>query len=471
MGKQATGVYASNFRNRFDTHAMVLDCAQRPIISSLVPHLLRLSDLPSGANLMVAVSTLAGYNQEDSVVLNQSSLDRGMFATTVYHTIYEQVHKNPVSGEQEEYYAPMDEDVVQQTSLNYSKLTPSGFPAPETVLTGGDVVIGKYMPQKSGGYTDESVALRTSEGGKLDAVVSSATHGKHAINGDGYGFCQVRLRESRSPMIGDKVASRAGQKGTIGMVMRQEDLPHTADGLVPDLIINPHALPSRMTVGQILEGVLGKACCMSGSYGDSTPFDRSSASEAVFDALARVGAERHGEEVVFDPRTGRQCVATMFVTPTFYQRLKHQVVDKVHGRGASGPMVLLTRQPAEGRARDGGLRVGEMEIECLLAHGIMRFLRERFMDCSDGFDVDVCRACGAIVSINIEAKVHTCSKCGNDRNFLRVQIPYAMKLMLQECEGMGVTASLAGETTRRANNRLTDHASRAKSPSVGRSSK
>jgi DNA-directed RNA polymerase II subunit RPB2 len=442
MGKQAVGVYASNFRRRFDTHAMVLECPQKPIISTMSADLLRLDDLPNGCNLIVAVSTMAGYNQEDSVVLNKSSLERGMFATTVYHTIYEQIHKNSVTGEEEIFYAPDASDVPLST-FNFSKLLPHGLPKMGTRLTGGDVIIGKYMPQKGGGFTDESVALRSTESGKLDCTVASRSHGRKAVNGDGYSFVQVKLRDARRPTIGDKVASRAGQKGTVGMVLRQEDMPTTATGLVPDLIINPHALPSRMTVGQLLEGVLGKACCMSGCSGDSTPFDASSAtSDEVFDALSRVGAECHGEEVMYDPRTGHQEVATMFVTPTFYQRLKHMVVDKVHGRGSSGPMVFLTRQPAEGRARDGGLRVGEMEIECLLAHGNMKFLKERFMRCSDRFEVCVCASCGALATVNISAKVHHCHKCGNIQDFWRCEIPYAMKLMMQETDGLGVSMSM-----------------------------
>ena len=210
MGKQAIGVYATNFRYRFDTHAMTLDYAQRPMVSSMLSDILHLDSVPCGTNLIVAVSTMAGYNQEDSVVLNQSSLERGMFATTVFHTIYEQVHKNPVTGEEEKFYAPTDND-VPLTTFNFDKLLDSGFPPLESKLSGGDVVIGKCMPQKGGGYVDESVALRTNEGGKLDTLISAQTHGKKAINGDGYGFCQVRLRDSRTPTIGDKVASRAGQ--------------------------------------------------------------------------------------------------------------------------------------------------------------------------------------------------------------------------------------------------------------------
>ena len=323
MGKQATGVYATNFRHRFDTHAMILDYAQRPLVSGVVPDLLGLQNLASGANLIVAVSTIAGYNQEDSVVLNRSSLERGMFATTVMHTIYEQVHKNPVTGEEEVFYSPADGSDTPPSTFDYTKLSPTGFPELETRLGVGDVVIGKFMPLKSGGLTDESVALRTNEGGKLDTLVSSLTHGRRAVNGDGYGFCQVRLRDSRMPTIGDKVASRAGQKGTVGLVLRQEDMPVTDTGLVPDLVINPHALPSRMTIGQVLEGVLGKTCCMSGYFGDSTPFESDGPSDRVFNALAHEGLERHGEEIVFDPRTGKQATATMFITPTYYQVRSH----------------------------------------------------------------------------------------------------------------------------------------------------
>lgn len=444
MGKQAIGVHATNFRHRYDTHAMVLDYAQRPIVSGAIAEMLRLDDLPHGVNLIVAVATASGYNQEDSVVLNRSSLERGLFATTVHHTIYEQIQRNPVTGEEEMFYAPDASDMPLST-FDFSKLSSSGFPPLETPLQGGDVVIGKCMPQKEGGYADDSVALRTNESGKLDAIVSSLTHGQSAVNGDGYAFCQVRLRDSRQPTIGDKVASRAGQKGTVGMVLRQEDMPVTSTGLVPDLIINPHALPSRMTVGQLLEGVLGKACCSSGSTGNATPFGSRNCAAEVFSALARSGAECHGEEVVHDPRSGRQMQATMFISPTFYQRLKHQVIDKVHGRGGSGPMVMLTRQPAEGRARDGGLRLGEMEIECLLSHGQMKFLKERFMTCSDGFMVYVCRICGAMAHVNPEGKVNFCSACQNTRSFRRMAMPYAMKLMLQEVQGMGMSTLLLGE--------------------------
>lgn len=227
------------------------------------------------------------------------------------------------------------------------------------------------------------------------------------------------------------------------MILREEDMPFTISGLTPDIVINPHAFPSRMTVGQILEGVLAKAGCFTGTKGDATPFVNTFDCNQVLDSLASCGCERHGEEVVFDPRTGAQCHATMFITPVYYQRLKHMVADKVHGRGGSGPIVLLTRQPAEGRARDGGLRVGEMEIECLLAHGQMKFLKERFTTCSDGFQIDICDVCGMFVSINTNTTLSTCCpRCENVRSFSRIVIPYAMKLMMQEVGGLGVSTSL-----------------------------
>lgn len=446
MGKQAIGIFASNYRHRFDTHMMMLEYPHRPIVTSVVAEKLGLNMLPCGGNLMVAVSTIMGYNQEDSVVLNQSSIERGMFSSTSYHTIYDQIQRNSVTGEEEEFYVPKEED-VKYSPHDFSKLNESGFPSLERYVKGGDVVIGKCMNNRSGVCSEESTALRSSECGKVDKIFSTLTDPDEAVNGDGYSFVSLRLRDSRFPVIGDKMSSRSGQKGTVGMTLRQEDMPFTSEGMVPDLIINPHALPSRMTIGQVMEGVMGKACCHYGKYGDATPFSDTFSTSSVFDALSRAGMECHGEEVMHDPRTGEMTATTVFLTPTYYQRLKHMVCDKVHGRGGSGPMVSLTRQPAEGRARDGGLRMGEMETECLLAHGQMKFLKERFMDCSDGFDLSICRGCGTYTPLNILYHIHKCSHCGNNRDFSVVEIPYSMKLFMQEAEGMGITPKLITSMT------------------------
>ena len=441
MGKQATGLPMSNFRDRFDVGGHIMDYLQRPLVSSRVADMLGSNVMPAGGNAIVAICTASGYNQEDGVIMNQSAAERGLFTTTYYHTIREQLAKNHSTGEEEVYYKP-DAVAARDLQMCYDKLTDSGFPAPGTKVGPQDVVIGKGMPNRGQAISDTSVALRNNEYGFVDKVVHSDKPYK-TTNGDGYSFCKVRLIEHRIPVIGDKLSSRSGQKGTIGMTVQQEDLPWTETGLVPDVIINPHCMPSRMTAGQLLESLLGVLCCQVGAYGDGTPFSQVTA-EAVCERLRKAGCEMTGDTVMYDPRTGAQMPVAIFLTPTYYQRLKHQVADKVHSRGSNGPMVLLTRQPAEGRAREGGLRIGEMEIECNIAHGLQYFLRERFMDCSDAFGINTCSTCGTMVPVNRERGVHLCANCGNSSKFKDIHIPYASKLMTQEVGAMGVKMSLYG---------------------------
>ena len=231
--------------------------------------------------------------------------------------------------------------------------------------------------------------------------------------------------------------SRHGQKGTMGMMYKQEDMPFTASGIVPDIIINPHAIPSRMTIGQLMECIMGKACCGMGAYGDSTPFTDVSVDD-IAERVESCGMERHGNEIMYNSRTGEQIEVAIFIGPTYYQRLKHMVEDKLHSRSNNGPVVMLTRQPAEGRARDGGLRIGEMEIECNWAHGVMHFLKERFMECSDNYRVFVCKECGMMATVNPERNIYRCNACQNSTHFAEVRIPYACKLLLQEIQTMGI---------------------------------
>ena len=233
--------------------------------------------------------------------------------------------------------------------------------------------------------------------------------------------------------------SRHGQKGTIGMLYREEDMPFTSGGIVPSLIMNPHAIPSRMTIGQLMEALESKAGALSGALGDASPFNRRTV-EDIAAELEGLGAERYGDEIMYNPRTGEQVPCAVFVCPTYYQRLKHMVVDKVHSRAANGPVVLLTRQPAEGRARDGGLRLGEMELECLWAHGSMYFLKERFMECSDNYRVFVCTLCGMMATVSPEHGIYFCKACKNITEFAEVRIPYASKLFLQEIQTMAIGA-------------------------------
>jgi DNA-directed RNA polymerase II subunit RPB2 len=237
--------------------------------------------------------------------------------------------------------------------------------------------------------------------------------------------------------MGDKIASRSAQKGTIGILYRQEDMPFTRDGIVPDIIMNPNAIPSRMTMGQLMECVMGKACATMGTYGDSTPFNECQV-EDIAKVLEKSGMERYGNEILYDPRTGNQLQCDIYIGPTFYQRLKHMVVDKVHSRACNGPVVMLTRQPAEGRQATGGLRLGEMEVECNWAHGINQFLKERIMECSDNFRVHVCKQCGYMAVANPEKNAFNCKNCKNITNFAEIRIPYACKLLFQEIQTMGI---------------------------------
>ncbi len=234
------------------------------------------------------------------------------------------------------------------------------------------------------------------------------------------------------------MSSRHGQKGTIGMVYRQEDMPFTADGMVPDIIVNPHAIPSRMTIGQLMECLMGQACCGMGTTGDATAFTDVSLSSITRLLEERCGMQRFCNQIMTNPITGRQLQTEVFIGPTYYQRLKHMTCDKVHSRANQGPVVLMTRQPAEGRARDGGLRLGEMEQECLWSHGTMAFMRERNMECSDNYRVHVCRKCGMMATANPEKNAYSCRRCNNLTHFSEVRIPYACKLLFQEVQTMSI---------------------------------
>jgi hypothetical protein len=249
------------------------------------------------------------------------------------------------------------------------------------------------------------------------------------------GFGVLYVRHNGKPVWCGN--SRAAQKGTLGMIYNQEDMPFTKDGIVPDIILNPHAIPSRMTIGQLMECLLGKACAVTGTYGDATPFT-SLTVEDIAKVLEANGHERHGNEVMYNCRTGEQIETDIFIGPTFYQRLKHMTADKIHSRSNAGPVVLLTRQPAEGRAREGGLRIGEMEQEVNIAHGLQAFLKERFLESSDNYRVFVCKKCGMMANVNPERNIYACKTCKNTSHFAEIRIPYAAKLMFQELQTMAI---------------------------------
>lgn len=444
MGKQAMGIYALNYRERFDALAHVLSYPQVPMVSPFMSKFYGSQTMPSGQNITVAILTYSGYNQEDSIMINRGALDRGLFRSVFYRTYKDEEKKNQSSGEEEHFAAPDPTLTRHMKNANYSKLAEEGFVPENTFVDTDDILIGKVVPLRvptgmvvptgTKKFRDVSRTMRNNETGWVDRVFKNR-------NGEGYSFAKVRVRQDRIPEIGDKFSSRHGQKGTVGMILRPEDMPQTASGIVPDIIINPHCIPSRMTIAQLMETLLGKIGCEVGSLGDGTPFNETTLEGLAHILRDKLGMEPSGNEILYNGYTGRQMETSIFVGPCFYQRLRHCSADKLHSR-ASGPLVMLTRQPAEGRAREGGLRFGEMERDCVAAHGISEFTKERFMECSDAFRCWSCRDCGLIAVANPKDGVWVCRGCGNTTDFSPIEIPYAYKLLLQELETMCISSRI-----------------------------
>ena len=435
MGKQAMGTYATNYTHRMDKTAYVQTYTMRPLVDTRVMNMINLNKLPSGTNVIVAIMSYSGYNQEDSIIFNKDSLDRGLFSATLYHT--EKDEEKKIHGDEE---IRCKADPIKTKGMkfgNYNKLNHMGVIPENTLIEDRDIIMGKVAPIKQNKndhtkvikYSDQSKIYRTNEETYID---------KNYIhrNGDGYTFAKIRTRCYRKPIIGDKFSSRHGQKGTIGLVMNGSDMPTTAEGIRPDIIINPHAIPSRMTIAQLKETLLGKVLLELGLYGDGTSFGEFHI-EDICKKLQTLGYERHGNDVLYNGMTGEQLSSDIYIGPAFYQRLKHMVRDKEHSRSV-GPMVVLTRQPAEGRSRDGGLRFGEMERDCMVSHGAARFTKDRLYHSSDTFEVHVCGKCGLIAVYNEEKKIHHCKTCNDHIHFNRVQIPYACKLLFQELITMNI---------------------------------
>jgi DNA-directed RNA polymerase II subunit RPB2 len=447
MGKQAIGLYTSNYRKRLDTMTHILNYPQKPLVNTNMAKILFADEVPCGINVIVAIATFTGYNQEDSIMLNRSSVQRGLFASTYYRTIKEQCTKNLSTGEEEMFCKP-DEIMKTTGKLSYDKIGSDGFAKENTFVSAGDVIIGKCMPIKSNesiSYKDTSVVVKENEYGFIDMNCSSNAYFNNT-SAEGYSFAKIKMRNYREPTIGDKLSSKHGQKGTVGMIYDQWELPFTKDGLVPDIIINPHAIPSRMTIAQLIETIMGKACLVKGCYGNATPFTNLGI-ESITECLEKeCGLDASSDEIMYNSRTGEQMKTKIFVGPTYYQRLKHMVTDKIHSRNSNGPIVLLTRQPSEGRARAGGLRLGEMEVECNWGHGTMQFLKERFMECSDNYRLFVCKKCNNTATVNPEKNIYHCNMCDNKINFAEIRIPYATKLMFQEIQSMGISTKFITST-------------------------
>lgn len=441
MGKQAMGVYSCNYNGRFDSFSHILYYPQKPIVFTKPMQFLNFSCLPSGQNPVVAIMCYSGYNQEDSIIMNQSAIDRGLFRSFFYRTYVATLE--PKNSEVFEKPGV----TVRKKKANYECLDSDGFVPPGTKVRGEDIIIGKttqvavassgldgdvLRPQRE--KRDTSTPMRATDVGIVDQVM-------YTVNEQGYPLVKTKVRSTRVPQMGDKFSSRHGQKGTVGITYRQEDMPFTLDGIAPDIIINPHAIPSRMTVGQLMECLMGKTSAIRGSTvegdGDGTPFCKITVDE-ICNKLHELRYQKYGNETLYSGFTGRQLAARVFIGPTYYQRLKHMVDDKIHSR-ARGPVTLITRQPVEGRARDGGLRFGEMERDCIVSHGAAAFLRERLFYVSDKYHVCVCDLCGLIAIADYASNTYECKGCANHTRFSLVPLPYACKLLFQEMMAMGIT--------------------------------
>jgi len=442
MGKQAMGVFASNFLVRMDTMAHILCYPQKPLVTTRAMEYIKYRELPCGQNVCIAVCCYSGYNQEDSLILNQSAIDRGLFRSVFYRSYVTQETRDIVSGvELNEVIEKPNPDECLLRHLNYTSLEEDGLVAPGIRVTGEDILIGKTTPLPSRDEEllqypkkDTSTPHRPSEIGIVDAVMLTT-------NSKGFKRVTVRVRQVRIPQIGDKFSSRHGQKGTCGLTYRQEDMPFSQEGINPDIIMNPHAIPSRMTVGQLIENLLGKVAALTGEEGDGTAFNSTLTADKIATLLHDRGYQKHGYEILYNGMTGKKMDARIYLGPTYYQRLKHLVDDKIFSR-ARGQMQILTRQPVEGRARGGGLRFGEMERDCMIAHGASQFLKERIFDASDGYRVHICDKCGLFAIANPEQNKFMCNGCNDSASISQVHLPYACKLLFQEMMAMNIAPRL-----------------------------
>jgi DNA-directed RNA polymerase II subunit RPB2 len=463
QSKQAISVFHSNYQMRMDKMAVILNYGQVPLIKSKYLNYLNKEEMPYGINAIVAIMAYTGYNVEDAILVNKGSLDRGLFRTT-YFTMYEDKEestsvKGTSSNTRFKNVQTSDAKGIKP-GYDYSYLNEWGLVKEGTQMHDKVVVIGKVAMNSAnaGDVNDESSFTKKGQLGYVDK--SFITEGE-----EGFRLAKVRVCEVRVPAIGDKMASRSGQKGTIGLILDEKDMPFTADGLKPDLIINPHAIPSRMTIGQLIESLLGKSCAFYGGFGDCTAFGSKGSNTEIYGAiLTNAGFHSSGNQILYDGQSGQQISANIYVGPTYYMRLKHMVKDKINYR-ARGPRTMLTRQTVQGRANDGGLRIGEMERDGILAHGASAFLNESYLVRGDEYHMAVCNISGTIAIYNPNANiflspmvdgpikfnttldgkmnVENISRFG--RSFSIVRVPYSLKLMMQELLVMNIQMRIITE--------------------------
>uniref|UniRef100_A0A6C0CRN4 DNA-directed RNA polymerase n=1 Tax=viral metagenome TaxID=1070528 RepID=A0A6C0CRN4_9ZZZZ len=461
--RQAVSLYHSNYQNRIDKMGVILNYGETPLIKSRYLDKICKEQHPYGLNVIVAIMCYGGYNVEDSILFNEGSVNRGMFRTTYYNMYESREESSKVgNGTVDSQFANIEQNNVigLKPGFDYSHLDKNGLAKENTLLDDKKIIIGKINsdPTRPDYFDDASVAPKKGQLGFVDKAF--ITEGE-----EGFRIAKVRCRHERIPNIGDKFCSRCGQKGTIGLLIPEADMPFTKDGIRPDIIINPHAIPSRMTIGQLVEALMGKACAMYGGFGDCTAFMNKGQKATTFgELLTNVGFHSSGNEQLYNGQSGEQLQAQIYIGPTYYMRLKHMVKDKINHR-ARGPRTLLTRQTVQGRANDGGLRVGEMERDGITGHGAAHFLNESMMVRGDEYFMAVCNKTGMTAIYN-ESKnlflspqadgpirfvgtlengmnIDNVTKYG--RSFSVIRVPYAFKLLMQELQTMNVQMRIITE--------------------------
>jgi len=444
MAKQAPGVYTLNYSDRTDTRAHLLHYPQKPMVATKPMDVIGYNERPACQNYVIAILSSIGYNMEDAIIFNKASVQRGLGHTSFFR-IYKAECKQYLGGAKDRLTIPEPGIRGYHGAEAYRQLESDGLIAAESEVRGGDILIGKTSPPRfmeeyrgieirGPQLRDTSVGVRPTEVGVVDSVfITKDIEGSQLV--------KVKVRSNRVPEIGDKFVSRHGQKGVIGMLVPQEDMPFSTSGVIPDIVMNPHAYPSRMTVGQFIEAIAGKAAALRGEIVDGTPFSNEEP-KTLQEILLALGYQPGGREMLYDGQSGQLFEAEIFIGVALYQKLHHMVIDKIHAR-ARGQVQMLTRQPTEGRARGGGLRFGEMERDCLVGHGAAMLLKDRLLEESDAYTIYVCERCGGQGFYDIRQRKYVCPKCEGKGDIEPVTVSYAFKLLLQEMQSMCLAPTLS----------------------------